>query len=173
MTASEVKPAASTITWSAHPARQRPGAAVMASAVIVILAAAVAWFGGSPPQYWWSVLGGVVLMMALNRFFFPSQFTIDDEGITARHPMRRKRLLWKDVRRFLHDEHGGYLSTRARASRFDAYRGMHLLFGEEDGQRIVQVIENKVRSIRDFLEDSSDPASAGSGYSMGAKGGAL
>ena len=34
----------------------------------------------------------------------------------------RQRLRWPDVRRFVHDAHGGYLSTRARPSTLDAFR---------------------------------------------------
>jgi hypothetical protein len=155
-----------TVRWNAHPARRRPGTTAAAAAVIALLALCAGWLGGSS---WWAVASAFILMVALNRFFFPSEFSIDDEGIAARYPLRRQRLLWKDVRRFLHDERGGYLSTRVRASRFDAYRGMHLLFEGDSRERIIELIESKARSIRGLLEDSrhggqaSSPASAGGG----------
>lgn len=171
LTPSNENPMPETVTWSAYPARQRLGAAVMGVVVIALLAVCAAWLGGS---YWWGLLTGVVMMLALNRFYFPSQYSIDDDGIEARYPLGRKRLQWKDVRRFLHDSHGGYLSTRSRASRFDAYRGMHLLFGA-DRERVVGLIAghcHKNESIRGFLEDSSSPASAVSGQSIAAEGGA-
>ena len=69
------------------------------------------------------------LVVALNRFFFPSRFRIDPEGITARFPFQTQRLRWAEIRRFVVDEHGGYLSTRSKLSRLDAYRGLHILFG--------------------------------------------
>ena len=104
-------------------------------------------------------------MLGLNRFFFASTFIIDDAGIEARYPLRKLRLEWKDIRRFLHDSDGGYLSTRSRPSRFDAYRGMHLLFSD-DREKANALIESKVDSTLAFLapgSDSSSPASAAAG----------
>ena len=100
--------------WHAHPAAERTGFAVAASAVVLATTAAIYV---SFETLAWSGLGLVVLVAALNRFFFPSRFRIDAEGITARFPLRTQRFRWLDVRPFSVDEHGGYLSTRARRSR--------------------------------------------------------
>jgi hypothetical protein len=123
-------------TWHAHPARERTSRAVAGAGVIVLLAAVVFVLMDADPNastaaaIAWSILSAVVLVLALNRFFFRSRFTIDAEGITARYPLRKQRFQWADLRRFVHDEYGGFLSTRAARSWLDAYRGMHLLFGE-------------------------------------------
>ncbi len=112
-------------SWQAHPARERVGGALAGVGVIAAVGGAVYLsFGGG-----WSSLSVIVLVGALNRFFFPSRFTIDPEGITARYPFRTQRFQWGDLRRWAVDRHGCYLSTRARRSRLDAYRGMHVLFG--------------------------------------------
>ncbi len=94
--------------------------------------------------------GGAVLLLvlSLSRFFFRSNFAIDDEGIWARYPLRKKYLRWGDVRRFAHDEEGGFLSTRVRASRMDVYRGMYLRFGDA-GKEVAARIE----AIRKSFED--------------------
>jgi len=113
-------------SWQAHPARERAGHAAAATFVVVVLGLLS---GALMQSSWWGVLAVALMAAALNRFFFPSRFTIDDEGITARYPLRSRRLRWADLRRFVHDDEGGYLSTRARPSRLDAWRGMHLLFG--------------------------------------------
>jgi hypothetical protein len=113
--------------WRAHPAREHVGRAALGSTVIVALAAFTALFMQSLA---WGVFAAAILILALNRFFLPSRFAIDAEGITARYPLRRRRLRWSELRRFACDDHGGYLSTRARRSWLDAYRGLHVLFGE-------------------------------------------
>ncbi len=78
-----------TFCWDAHPARERAGRAVLGGIVILVLA----WLAGSLMQsLWWGFFAAVVLLVSLNRFFFPSRFTIDGEGITARYPLRRQRL---------------------------------------------------------------------------------
>src|SRR5262245_16098716 len=114
-----------TYSWSAHPARERVHG--LAGAALVIASTAIgAWISFGWP---WALLWVAVLMIALNRFFFPSRFAIDAEGITASYPLRRQRYRWSDLRRFVLDRNGGYLSSRGRRSALDAYSGMHLLFG--------------------------------------------
>jgi len=113
-------------SWQAHPARERAGHAAAAAFVVVVLGLMC---GLLMQNSLWGVLAVAVMAAALNRFFFPSRFSIDEEGITARYPLRSRRLRWADLRRFAHDGEGGYLSTRTRPSRLDAWRGMHVLFG--------------------------------------------
>jgi len=113
-------------TWRAHPARERFAVAV--AALMLVLAFSIAIFI-SFNSYAWAGLSLLVLLAALNRFFFPSRFHINSQGITARYLLKTQRLAWKEIRRFILDNHGGYLSTRAIPSRLDPYRGMHILFG--------------------------------------------
>lgn len=124
--------AESQFSWTAHPAFERPRHAVAASVVILAIAVAI-WL--SFESLAWGGLALIVLLLALNRFFLPSRFTITSEGITATYPLLRKRAQWRYLRRFVCDDHGGYLSTRSQPSRMDAYRGMHLLFGRDATQR--------------------------------------
>src|SRR5688572_2056883 len=104
-------------SWEAHPARERRGGAIGALVVIAAMTAAAYFSFGAA----WAARWAVVLIIALNRFFFPSRFVIDEQGITAKYPLRKQRFRWNDLRRFVHDKNGGYLSTRARSSRFDAF----------------------------------------------------
>lgn len=127
------------ISWSAHPARQRPSAAAFAG-IVILAAAAAAWLSFGPA---WALLALVLLIASLNRFFLPSRFEIDAEGITARHPLARQTLRWAEVRRFVHDRHGAYLSRRSAASRLDAFQGMHLVFGA-DRQEIMRAIRERI-----------------------------
>lgn len=128
-------------TWQAHPARERPGPAAAAAAAVVLLSGG-AWLVGQSP--WWAGAAALVLFLALNRFFLPSRFEIDAEGITARYPLRTRRARWADLRRFAHDRYGGYLSTRSRPSRMDAYGGLHLVFGA-DRDDAVERIETRMQ----------------------------
>ena len=127
-------------TWTVHPARQRWVAAICALIIIVLAGILIAAWVDSPAWAPWVGLGAVVvLILSLNRFFFPSKFTIDQSGITAVFPMARKRYQWRQLRRFVHDENGGFLSTRARRSRFDAFSGLHLVFPSQRGPVISMI----------------------------------
>ena len=114
-------------SWRVHPFRERFRAACFAVSVL----AAIAWLAAELMQsLWWAVIAFLFLAISLNRFFLPSEFQIDDEGVTVRSFFKISRLRWLQIRRFLHDKHGGFLSTRSKASFFDSFRGIHLLFGE-------------------------------------------
>jgi hypothetical protein len=126
----EIHDGRESVTWSVHPARERPVPAALAGAAILTLALLCARLGEHPL---WGLLALICLFVALNRFFLPSRFTIAPAGLTARHPLRRRHLRWQEVRRFVHDRRGGYLSTRAHPSRLDAFTGIHLLFPVRDG----------------------------------------
>jgi hypothetical protein len=115
-------------SWHAHPAAERIGAALAGSLIVAGAAGAIY---ASFQSIEWSVLALAVLVLSLNRFYFRSRFRIDAEGITARFPLRLQRCRWADIRRFMVDDHGGYLSTRSKRSWLDAYRGLHILFGRE------------------------------------------
>ena len=125
----------STFTWTAHPAREHPRKAA-AGVVLIVAIAAAAGLSFGP---WWAALAAIVLGLSINRFFLPSRFTVDSESITARYPMRTVALRWSALRRFVVDANGGYLSTRSNRSWFDAYSGMHLIFGAKHDEAIAQI----------------------------------
>ncbi len=139
-------PQQTEFTWKAHPARERRGPAVAAAGTILALGAAASLFMQSVG---WGILAVCVLALALNRFFLPSRFTIDGEGITAQYPLRRQRFRWADLRRVASDAHGAYLGTRVRRSWLDAYRGVHVLFGDQG--------ETVMRHIRRHIAPQGDP----------------
>jgi len=124
------------LSWQAHPARERRVQAAGALGVIIAFCGLIYTAFGSVG---WAVVSMAVLLASLSRFFFPSRFEIDEEGITARYPLRRMRLKWAVLRRFAHDRHGGYLSRRSRPSRFDAFQGMHILFGSRRDEVIAAI----------------------------------
>ncbi len=115
-------------SWTAHPARERIGPAIVGLVIVVAFAAAVWVASGSVT---WAVFSVVILVGALNRFYFRSRFDIDADGITARFPLRTKRFRWADVRRFVVDDNGGFLSPSAKRTRLDAWQGLHVLFGSQ------------------------------------------
>ena len=127
MSAQNLQPAAA-FTWYAHPAGERTGPAVLGLVIVAALAAAV-W--AMVHSVTGAAVTAIVMVAALNRFYFRSRFEIDSDGITARYPLRTQRLRWSETRRFVVDDHGGYLSSRSKRSRLDAWQGLHILFGRQ------------------------------------------
>lgn len=127
-------------TWRVHPATEHLGRLCAGVALIIAFAAAAGLAAGS---YLWSIFALIVLMIALNRFFLPSRFELDDEGITARYPFRTRRMKWSQLRRFAHDDEGGVLSPRRRPSRLNAFAGLHVHFGTA-GETAIEAIRTRL-----------------------------
>ena len=95
---------------------------------------------------WWAVLAAAIFVLVLRRFFFPSRFTLDDEGATAEYPLATRRILWADVRGHGLSRSGGTLSTRSRPSVFGPNRSLALIYRREDAERIVPLIRSRLAS---------------------------
>ena len=113
------------IRWRSHPARERPRAAVAVCVVIVALAGLSAELMG---HFGWGVFAALSLATMLHRFFLPTEYRIDADGVAARSAFASRHLRWGEIRRFAHDERGGVVSSRARASVFAGPGDIPLLF---------------------------------------------
>ena len=91
----------------------------------------------------WGIFAAGVLVVGCNRFFFPTRYELDAEGITARFPLKTARNQWPELRRFVYDETGGFLSPRARRSFLDEYRGVSVLFGK-DPEAVIHQIRSRL-----------------------------
>ncbi|MFQ5732821.1 MAG: hypothetical protein ACE5KM_12815 [Planctomycetaceae bacterium] len=130
-----------TLLWSVHPARTRPWATVCALIVVIGAAWGTAeWMG----HIGWAALAIAFFAITLHRFFLPSEFRIDDAGVTAKSAFTSAFFRWQDVRRFQHDRRGGFLSTRRRATLFDAFGGIHLVF-RDNREEVVRRIEQRLK----------------------------
>ncbi|MEE2718525.1 MAG: hypothetical protein VX727_01930 [Planctomycetota bacterium] len=139
------------LEWSVHPLRERPGRAVGTCLIILACGLLVAVAVGDPTG---GVLAGgaaiLFLILMLNRFFLPSYYRMDGVGIAVRHPIGTRSLRWVDLRRFPHNESGGYLSTRERGGMFDS-RGISVLFAGR-GDEIVPWIKSAMDRSREAGE---------------------
>jgi hypothetical protein len=138
-------------SWRVHPAAERPLAAGGAAAVILAAAAGAHLFMGHAVWSWVAAgLAALLLTASLQRFFFPGRFELDERGITARWLMSSQFIPWSEVRRFVRDERGAFLSRRLRPSRLDGLgrHGMHILLPRDPEARapIVALIDRQMHA---------------------------
>ncbi|MFQ6608212.1 MAG: hypothetical protein ACE5EE_06710 [Fidelibacterota bacterium] len=114
--------------WRAHPARERVKIAMLGGFIILSLGIIIFTSFQSILLTLFSIF---VLVLQLNRFYFPSSFSINSQGISAKYLLRSQRMNWSKIKRIEQDNYGAYLSKREIPSRWDAFRGMQILFGNE------------------------------------------
>lgn len=141
-------------SWQVHPARERGGTALLTAGFIALVAWLVIELMEQPA---WGVFAVIVLGAGCNRFFLPTKYQLDEEGISARYPLRTVRYEWTELRRFLYDSTGGFLSPRVRRSLLDEYRGISLLF-PEDAPNIIQEIRSRLPAEAIIREVSNKTA---------------
>lgn len=117
---------AATYAWTAHPAGQRPLAALAAVLIIALISSATTAFEGGLA---WPLLSALILCLSLNRFFFTSYYELDADGITVRAPFGRRRLRWSEIDRAEFGRYAAWLAP-ARGGR-NARRGILVLLGRE------------------------------------------
>lgn len=130
--------------WQAHPAKQRVKASMVGGIIIFILGITILLTFKS----WILALFAIfVLVLRLNRFYFPSSFSIDNNGITAKYLLRTQQMDWSKIKRFETDNYSAYLSERSIPSRWDAFRGMHILFGNER-EKVISLIKTGMKAVQ-------------------------
>ena len=113
-----------TLTWTVHPAAERPGRAVLLTLILLVAAALAARQTGSAL---FGVAGLVFLAVSLRAFFLPRTYALDGQGAEERGPLTAtRRLAWTAVQRVSPGRFGVHLSPRLTDSRLLPDRGLFL-----------------------------------------------
>ncbi len=128
--------AGGSLHWRVYPAHQRPAVTVGLLAYMLGLS----WLAGpfllgaasiAEPRG----IGGASLVfcafyLALARWFFPTEYRIDDEGVHSRFMFIRRDWPWSRFRSWRRERGGIYMSPLSDPIRFDRFRGVMLLVDE-------------------------------------------
>lgn len=91
------------------------------------------------------MLAAVILMGALAKYFLPTWYVLDENGLTARQVGPGKRMAWSQVRRVAVMKDGVFVSPSARPSRMDSFRGVFLPFA------------GNAREVTEFVREKTKP----------------
>jgi hypothetical protein len=132
------------MTWTAHPARQRPADLALVIAVVAITVAVVLESFGSAL---FGALAAAFLVAAVAPFLFPSRFVITEEAIECERALSRRTRRFADLRRIDVGPRTILVSPFPRPSWLDRYRGLFLLLDglDEAGRaELVALLRRKV-----------------------------
>ena len=120
--------------WKVCPASMHPKKAVFGWAIILFFG----FFIASN-----SIILGVALTTLLvatqATFLFPTTFTIDEEGLRAKYPIRRKFYSWSSIRRVQFFKEACYLFTRKKPSKLDSWSGIPVFYGVEKEEVVAAI----------------------------------
>ncbi|MBC8202000.1 MAG: hypothetical protein H8E86_08130 [Planctomycetes bacterium] len=124
--------------WRVRPAKLHKTKAIWASIFIVAVGLAIASSG---------ILLGIALVGVLVGtqaiFFFTTAYSIDEKGLVAKFPLRKKQYSWEQVRRVKFFKEACILFTRKKPSNLDGWTGITVMYGDNR--------DEVIRSIKSHL----------------------
>lgn len=160
MPASDRDSPAPTVAWTAWPATEAPARTVLVVVAILAFSSLAGLLGG---DLLWAATAATLMALGLNRWFLPSRYEVDDDGVVAGFPLRRRSLRWSDARLLVLDPKGGWLSggRRGRAAR----RGIDLYWGGDPARTMSDLGGVARRAVENGseLEIVEPPRAAGEG----------
>jgi len=114
-----------TLSWVSHPFTRSRGKSVIAVSAVCLSVIVGGWYLES---YLFGALAGLVMFGSLTKFFLPTKYTFDDEGVTVKTTTQTFTRPWTMFRSFYTDRNGVLLSPFMAPSRLENFRGLYLTF---------------------------------------------
>jgi len=142
MGVTEAPKRAGQLSWVVHPLSQEP--AVKSAALVAAIAGFSLLAASTLEGAVYGLVSLVVLSLSMARYFLPTRYTVDEEGVAWRLLVGHRRP-WQEFARVEERADGLLLSPFVRPTRLDTYRGVHLRFGPgADGRAVASMATSHV-----------------------------
>jgi len=112
--------------WTIHPLLQEPRRKTALLIAVILGFSLGAAFSFEGLVY--GLVALVVLVASLSRYWLPTRYLLDAQGVRIEHLGWQRRRSWDQFRRADVHADGVFLSPFLRASRLDSFRGCFLRF---------------------------------------------
>jgi hypothetical protein len=146
--------------WVFFPARANWFVTLLVSLFLFLLLVIVYWLTESR---FFTIVGAVVLLASMRSFYFPTTYYLYQDRIKVTYTLSSTTKNWSLYRSVFPERNGVFLSTFARPSRLENFRGLFLRYGDGDPDRILEIVQSKVGESKDAREDVSSSAQGRSG----------
>ena len=125
------------LAWRIHRLREEPGRIPLLAGAYAAVAV-VGWLLFAHPLPVLALLVG--LTGALSEFLFPISYRLTSKGAHSGCGLSQLFIAWPDVKRATHGRDGIHLSPFTKSSRLDAFRGVRLRYGAENGADALETV---------------------------------
>ena len=108
-----------------------------------------------------TIIGTIVLLGSMRSFYFPTEYKLFDDHIEVFYTVSSIKKDWKVYRRVYPEKNGVFLSTFARPTRMENFRGLFVKYGEADRELVLDIIRSRIGKRTDEREDVSAASSRG------------
>ncbi|MBD3382819.1 MAG: hypothetical protein GF404_11565 [candidate division Zixibacteria bacterium] len=107
-----------------------------------------------------TIIGTVVLVGSMRSFYFPTTYRLYEDHIEVVYTISKSVKKWGMFRSYYPEKNGVFLSTFARPSRMENFRGLFLKYGAADRDRILEIVRQKIKTEEEEDERSGEDVSA-------------
>jgi hypothetical protein len=135
------------LSWRYHPAAKDKAKTVLAVAVIVTFGVFVWWYSQSGIFAFLAVL---ILTASLGVFFFPTNYTLNEDGLTVEFLGTKQVKKWDSFVRAEPEKNGIFLSPFSRKNFLEHYRGIFVRYNgnkEEVDRFVLNSITKKKANV--------------------------
>lgn len=129
------------LSWTVHPVRRRPVVSILVTAFIILVTAAVFYTTDSRV---FGVLALVVMLLSLAKFYFPTRYGFDSEGVTIGTTTQSIRKQWSQYRSYYPDKNGVLLSPFSEPSRLENFRGLYIMTERDKREEVIRYVEEHI-----------------------------
>jgi len=120
-----------TLTWSVRPCRMDRKRCPWVIVTILLFGVVIVLVLSDP---FLGMLSVVVLFGSLHSYFLKASYSLSSQGVEIKSPFGTQRREWRSFKSFWVDARGLNLSPFTKRSWLEHYRGMRLLFGENEDE---------------------------------------
>ena len=135
------------LSWNYHPAVKSKAKAILVAVVIALFGIFVWWYAHSVI---FAFLAGLILIASLGVFFFPTRYTLTEDGLTVEFLGTKQVKKWKSFARAEPEKNGIFLSPFVRKSFLEHYRGTFVRYDgnkDEVDRFVLNVLSKKETNV--------------------------
>ena len=117
------------LTWTTHPLKRRVWVSVAVSLFILVVAVMV---HVATESRIFTILSLIVLFSSLSKFYFPTTYHLNESTVSIRTTTHTMVRPWTQYRTCYPDKNGILLSPFIQPSRLENFRGLYLIFENND-----------------------------------------
>ena len=91
-----------------------------------------------------SALTLVALYMSLAKFYFPTKYVMNADGLTVRTTTQKIKKPWSMYRSFYPDQSGVLLSPFVEPTRLENFRGLYILFNDNRDE-VLEFLKDRIK----------------------------
>lgn len=135
---SAVSESSTTLNWRIHPFKRDWKVSGGLCLVLLLVPILTTAYVGSLAL---GIFFMVVMLVSLSRFFLPTEYQLNSDGVTIKSTFGTQQRNWAQFRSCYPDKNGVLISPFAGPSRLENFRGMYLIF-EKNREEVLAFVRH-------------------------------